>query len=926
MSRRSSALDHHPRLGWLALLAILVLLQACGGGGGGGSGSSTTPTPTQPPTPTSKELVELSVLSTADTPGRAVGLLKDGDFVYVADNTRNVQLMEIAPGNELFRSGAIVLPEEVSSYSLAKSGNYLYVAGREGGLSVVEVSDPRNPRVVGTYPTPDIAMYITIQNDELILSDRRSLVAFNISDPEALSVSWSINADRLSFLRSMFVGDELVLAGYSDGVVTLTFAGGTPDQSLSQPIGRPAWSITTYTDPGSGKEYYLVGGERAGLNIFDPIEGKRQGDALPLTDLPNPTKDDETGFQIATMDRYALVADGANGVVAVNLDNLGAPYIAGKLPAGNDVRDIAMIGDNLMLVADSQVGVHLVSIAVYPDRDGDGIPNQEDAFPDDANEWADNDNDGVGDNADDDIDNDGIPDAEDTDRDGDGFSNNQDQFPSDGRYWIDSDGDGRGDNNPLLLIDNESASCDIQGDWSYQQGSRAHVGNSYLEKIADGSGASITCSPIVTQEGFYNVYATALAPSNPNVQQVASYVVETNNEVTDVYFDVDKRRRDWNLLGEFYFERGNSASVKLTDDGDGIYQVFGDAIMLIPSVTVPYDFISNFRYTYLGSYTHPDLKQWNAKRLLIDPEDPTVIYVAFNQTADLCAIDVTDPGNTKELSCYIAEPIDAAGYEVIRRDNYLILADRYAGIVVLELTGRGQFDVVRVLPTFDKASRVYANGDILYVGDTLGGMLTYDISDPSNPIYLNRVEIGSETRDIRVVGNYAYAGNYYNGLAIIDVTDPANPTLASRLKDPWNVTLGGVWDLEVKGNHLYMALQSIGLQIADISNPVAPVVISEIQIPNGRDFEFDGEVHADQPPLDMNLVNNLLLISNGAHGVLFFDVTDVNNVIFLDRIDTPSVAGEAKLHGSTLYIADGKGSGIQIYDISEFAYLYDPED
>jgi hypothetical protein len=41
-----------------------------------------------------------------------------------------------------------------------------------------------------------------------------------------------------------------------------------------------------------------------------------------------------------------------------------------------------------------------VTIGVISDRDGDGVPDDEDAFPDDPTEWADADGDGVGDNAD----------------------------------------------------------------------------------------------------------------------------------------------------------------------------------------------------------------------------------------------------------------------------------------------------------------------------------------------------------------------------------------------------------------------------------------------------------------------------------------------------------------------------------------------
>jgi hypothetical protein len=102
------------------------------------------------------------------------------------------------------------------------------------------------------------------------------------------------------------------------------------------------------------------------------------------------------------------------------------------------------------------------------DRDGDGTPDDEDAFPDDAKEWADTDGDGTGDNSDDDIDGDGIPNGEDAfpkdpkewkdldndgigdnsdpDRDNDGYENGNDRFPDDPTEWKDSDNDGVGDN------------------------------------------------------------------------------------------------------------------------------------------------------------------------------------------------------------------------------------------------------------------------------------------------------------------------------------------------------------------------------------------------------------------------------------------------------------------------------------------------
>ncbi len=110
----------------------------------------------------------------------------------------------------------------------------------------------------------------------------------------------------------------------------------------------------------------------------------------------------------------------------------------------------------------------LIVSGTATDTDGDGVSDGVDAFPDDPNETSDNDQDGVGDNADPDDDGDDVPDVEDdlpfdptetTDTDGDGTGDNadtdddgddvpdvEDDFPLDRTETTDTDGDGIGDN------------------------------------------------------------------------------------------------------------------------------------------------------------------------------------------------------------------------------------------------------------------------------------------------------------------------------------------------------------------------------------------------------------------------------------------------------------------------------------------------
>jgi hypothetical protein len=121
------------------------------------------------------------------------------------------------------------------------------------------------------------------------------------------------------------------------------------------------------------------------------------------------------------------------------------------------------------------------TLEVLADSDGDGIPDSDDtdndndgymdnndAFPDDPDEWRDTDEDGIGNNADSDDDNDGYDDDEDdlplddtewqdTDSDGigniaddddddDGYDDDEDDFPLDDTEWLDTDSDGIGNN------------------------------------------------------------------------------------------------------------------------------------------------------------------------------------------------------------------------------------------------------------------------------------------------------------------------------------------------------------------------------------------------------------------------------------------------------------------------------------------------
>jgi len=160
------------------------------------------------------------------------------------------------------------------------------------------------------------------------------------------------------------------------------------------------------------------------------------------------------------------------------------------------------------------VTVNEVQICEVEDRDGDGIADDFDAFPDDINEWEDTDGDEVGNNADTDDDGDGYndtveiaegsdplnftstpldtdgdfdPDSTDPDDDGDGYNDTEDAFPTNAAEWLDTDGDGTG-NNEDTDDDNDGLSDDEE----------AALGSSPLIVDTDDDGIPDAWDPLPT--------------------------------------------------------------------------------------------------------------------------------------------------------------------------------------------------------------------------------------------------------------------------------------------------------------------------------------------------------------------------------------------------------------------------------------------
>ncbi|MDB9902989.1 Ig-like domain-containing protein [Flavobacteriaceae bacterium] len=165
----------------------------------------------------------------------------------------------------------------------------------------------------------------------------------------------------------------------------------------------------------------------------DPLDGSEASADADADGLPNcvDTDDDNDGvedtsdaFPIDASEWTDTDADGIGNNADTDDDNDGYSDLD-ELSCGSDPL-------NRFKKPADQDG-DLLADCIDSDRDGDGVLNTQDVFPDNSREWQDTDGDGLGDNFEVDDDNDGVLDS-------------MDAFPLDPSEWADADLDGIGDN------------------------------------------------------------------------------------------------------------------------------------------------------------------------------------------------------------------------------------------------------------------------------------------------------------------------------------------------------------------------------------------------------------------------------------------------------------------------------------------------
>ncbi len=256
-----------------------------------------------------------------------------GDRVYLAqirmavdtlENDGGMQIVDVSDPSQPVTRGRVEILHD--GRQLALQGDHAYLAAGGAGLLVVDLSDPDQPQASAVEPPPfAVADAVVAEGSAIFVADGEDLLAFDASE--------SMDSQLLSRTRieARWRGDPVVagaghLYAFADGRVQVLELG---DPSRPQPVAEIEVGASVPQMAWQDDRLLLTTGER--LGIFDVGQPQRPR-LLAWLDLPENTIDLAVEGDLAYLSDFVVEPDDVRqSLTLVALDDPRQPMVTGQL-------------------------------------------------------------------------------------------------------------------------------------------------------------------------------------------------------------------------------------------------------------------------------------------------------------------------------------------------------------------------------------------------------------------------------------------------------------------------------------------------------------------------------------------------------------------------------------------------------------------
>lgn len=299
-------------------------------------------------------LVDLQKIGSCSTLGYAQDVVLVDSLAYLATGQGGLEIIDVSDPENPFTVGSFDIPMGLYNYatSLEVKTEKAYIGYGYDGLLIVDVSNPAQPAYLGQVAelrVEDLAISSTGEFTYVCTAARHQFAIVDATDPEypwrVVYISTPGKARGIFVLDTLaYVADEqlgLQIINFSD-VFSPTIEGSCDTESNA----RDVWVEGDYA--------YIADG-RGGLQIVETTDI----DSLSIVGSCN-----TPGYakKIVIHGNYAFVADGSEGLQVIDVTDPTSPYIVGNYPT--PYTHGVFVTEDYVFLADRDRGLIILT---YPD-------------------------------------------------------------------------------------------------------------------------------------------------------------------------------------------------------------------------------------------------------------------------------------------------------------------------------------------------------------------------------------------------------------------------------------------------------------------------------------------------------------------------------------------------------------------------------
>ena len=371
----------------------------------------------------SSEIVYSGVIAEIDDEIIAFELAENNTLTLVTSN--GTVKHGVWQGNAFSESWRVEFNITTLDAAVSNDGSFVAIAVGSSGVKVINLST--GELLQDILINADAKLIAWDQSDDLWIGGPLDATEFRFSEGQFQSTGMLSSQHGIALRVMDFLIDGRIVTGGQDKKIKISNPSGQELDFGPYP-GYPTSMLVTDSN------YLLIGLSTGALYKVNLETNEESFVQILNRETPNDIKMNNSGvIRVGTLSGSFHLLSFENLSTYQSFD-IGQEVIHSWQDLSNRVF--------ITTVFSNKYSVHLFDV----DRDGDGVGDLSDIFPDNADEWSDTDGDGVGDNADD-FPSDG---SETKDSDMDGVGDNSDLFPDDADEWSDADGDEIGDNSDLF--------------------------------------------------------------------------------------------------------------------------------------------------------------------------------------------------------------------------------------------------------------------------------------------------------------------------------------------------------------------------------------------------------------------------------------------------------------------------------------------